>query len=395
MNKQALDEAERLVLDLLAIPGPSGEEEAILAQIAARLRAAGAEAESLAFDQAHRRIPRGGQVGNLVCKLPGTAPGRRRLLMAHDDTVPHCRGARPVRRGRWIVPADKHTALGADDRAGAAAILSAALAILRGGLPHPPLTFLWTVQEEIGLYGARFCSLGLLGRPALAFNFDGGSVDKIAVGATGGYRLNIHVTGLASHAGVAPDEGINAITIAAVAIAQLHRQGWLGKVERDGRRGTSNIGVIHAGEATNVVTPAAELRAEARGHDAAFRRQIVRAIEGAFREAAREVKNSLGGRGKVSFEGRLDYESFRLADDDPSVLEAEAAVGALGGRPIRLVSNGGLDANWMTVRGIPTVTLGCGQANAHTTAERLDLVEFRRGCRLALRLATGAGAEPA
>ena len=37
--------------------------------------------------------------------------------MAHVDTVPLCRGARPVRRGRWIVPADENTALGADDRA--------------------------------------------------------------------------------------------------------------------------------------------------------------------------------------------------------------------------------------------------------------------------------------
>ena len=298
-------------------------------------------------------------------------------------------GARPVRRGRWIVPADKQTALGADDRAGTAAILSAAIEILRRGLPHPPLTFLWTVQEEIGLYGARFCSLGALGKPALAFNFDGGATDKVSVGATGGYRLNIRVSGRASHAGVVPEQGINAITVAALAIARLHRDRWLGQIEKGGRRGTSNIGVIHAGEATNVVTPSAELRAEARSHDPAFRREIVRAIERAFRDAAVEVRSSLGSRGKVSFEGRLDYESFRLPDDDPSVLEAEAVIRVLGGNPVRLVSNGGLDANWMSARGIPTVTLGCGQANAHTTSERLDLGEFRQGCRLALRLATG------
>ena len=159
MNKPSIDESERLILELLAISGPSGEEQAVMGQIAALLRAAGAPAECLAFDQAHRRSPRnGGQIGNLVCKLPGTAPGRRRLLMAHVDTVPLCRGARPVRRGRWIVPADKQTALGADDRAGTAAILSAAIEILRRGLPHPPLTFLWTVQEEIGLYGRAFAA---------------------------------------------------------------------------------------------------------------------------------------------------------------------------------------------------------------------------------------------
>ncbi len=282
--------------------------------------------------------------------------------MAHVDTVPLCRGARPVRRGRWIVPADKQTALGADDRAGAAVILFAAMEILRRGLPHPPLTFLWTVQEEIGLYGARYGSLGPLAKPALAFNFDGGTIDKVTVGATGGYHVNIHVTGRASHAGVAPEEGINAITIAALAIARLHRGRWLGQIRKGAGQGTSNIGVIRGGEATNVVTPAADLRAEARSHDPAFRRQIVRAIERAFHEAAGEVRSSLGGGGKVRFEGRLDYESFRLSDDDPSVLEAEAAICALGRHPVRVVSNGGLDANWMSARGIPTVTLGCGQS---------------------------------
>ena len=309
--------------------------------------------------------------------------------MAHVDTVPLCRGARPVRRGRWIVPADKNTALGADDRAGAAVILYAALEVLRGGLPHPPLTFLWTVQEEIGLYGARYGSLGPLGKPALAFNFDGGSIDKVTIGATGGYHANIHVAGRASHAGVAPEEGVNAITIAALAIARLHRGRWLGQIRKGAGQGTSNIGVIRGGEATNVVTPAVDLRAEARSHDPTFRRQIVRTIERAFREAAGEVHGSLGHRGKVRFEGRLDYESFRLSDDDPSVLEAEAAVRALGRHPVRVVSNGGLDANWMSARGIPTVTLGCGQSGAHTTAERLDLDEFQQGCRLALRLACG------
>jgi tripeptide aminopeptidase len=90
----------------------------------------------------------------------------------------------------------------------------------------------------------------------------------------------------------------------------------------------------------------------------------------------------------VDIDGRLEYEAFRLADRDPSVLAAERAVAAVGGRPTRAVSNGGLDANWMTARGIPTVTLGCGQENPHTTAERLDLREYHRACQVVLHLAT-------
>jgi tripeptide aminopeptidase len=65
-----------------------------------------------------------------------------------------------------------------------------------------------------------------------------------------------------------------------------------------------------------------------------------------------------------------------------------AAVEAEKCEPELAISNGGLDANWLTARGIPTVTLGCGQRNIHTAAEELDIAEFHLACRIALRLAT-------
>ncbi len=389
MNTSFLKDAESLVLELLAIPGLSGQEGKVTQFIAQRLRQAGTPAGTIRFDRPPRSSPIGGEAGNLVLRLPGTKPGRRRLLLAHVDTVPLCQGARPVRRGRYIVPADKRTGLGADNRAGTAVLLSVALEILRHNRPHPPLSFLWTVQEEIGLYGARYARLGLLDRPHLAFNFDGGAADKVTIGATGGYRMEIHVGGVASHAGVVPEKGVSAIAIAALAIAQLQREGWHGRIEKDCRQGTSNVGIIRGGEATNVVTPEVEVRAEARSHDPAFRRKIVHAIEQAFRQAARNVCNVDGIHGRVRIGKRLDYESFRLGDDEPCVAVAQAAVRRCDANPIRAVSDGGLDANWLTARGMPTVTLGCGQENGHTVSERLDLTEFRRACRIALCLATG------
>jgi tripeptide aminopeptidase len=381
-------EAQRLLLELLAISGKSGQEAAVAEYITNQLRRAGVPKESIHTDQAHKRSPHGGQVGNLVCKLPGKGRGGRRLFMAHMDTVPLCVGAVPIVRGDVIKPADPNTALGGDDRAGVAVVLATALEVIRNNLPHPPLTLLWTVQEEVGLCGARFARLSALGKPRLAFNFDGGSPDKLTVGATGGYRLDIHIRGIASHAGNAPEEGVSAIAIASEAIAELHREGWHGRVQKGRRFGTSNVGVIQGGDATNVVTASVEVRAEARSHDPAFRSQIVRKMEQTFRKAARSVRNVHGVSGKVEIEGRLDYESFRLANNDPSVLAAEKAVRALGGEPARAIANGGLDANWMAARGIPTVSLGCGQIGLHTTNERLDLRQFRLGCDLALRLAT-------
>ena len=50
-------------------------------------------------------------------------------------------------------------------------------------------------------------------------------------------------------------------------------------MNKGGHSGTSNVGVIHGGEATNVVTDHVEIRAEARSHDPKFRERIVREIE--------------------------------------------------------------------------------------------------------------------
>ena len=137
----------------------------------------------------------------------GTHRAPRRLFTAHMDTVPVCLGCRPVRVGQQIRSSDPGTGLGADDRAGCAVLLNTALEIVERRLPHPPLTFCWFVQEEIGLHGARHLSKSLLGNPRLAFNFDGGSAAKLTVGATGGYRMVIDVLGLASHAGHARSRG--------------------------------------------------------------------------------------------------------------------------------------------------------------------------------------------
>jgi tripeptide aminopeptidase len=384
-----LTAARRTVLDLLAIPGVSGDERAIAEHIVKRLRAAGCPAGAIMFDRAHEKTPLAGNCGNLIVKLPGTVKGPRRLFMAHMDTVPVCRGAKPVVAGRFVKSADPKTGLGGDDRAGVGVVLTTALEILGQQLPHPPLTFLFAIQEEVGLYGARFVKAADLGRPKLAFNFDGGAVEKLTIGATGGERMEIAIEGIPSHAGVAPEQGVSAIAIAALAIAALVEDGWHGLVVKGGKRGTSNVGVIQAGQATNVVAEAAHLRAEARGHDPAFRGRIVKAIEKAFASAATRVKSSSGRTGKVSVSSRVDYEAFRLADDEPSVVAAREALQTLGLEPRTDISNGGLDANWMAANGIPTVTLGCGQMNIHTTAEQLDLAAYENACRAALLLATG------
>src|SRR5688572_22635958 len=138
-----LKQALKLVMDLMPIHGPSGQEAGVAKYITQRLRKAGVPAAAITTDNAHRKSPLKGEIGNLICKLPGTVKGPRRMLMAHMDTVPLCVGCKPVRRGDVVQSADPSTGLGADDRAGAAVVLNTAVEILEHKLPHPPLTFFW------------------------------------------------------------------------------------------------------------------------------------------------------------------------------------------------------------------------------------------------------------
>jgi len=379
------------VTQMMAIPGRSGQEGAIAGFITDRLKEAGVPESAIQTDTAHRKSPLGGQTGNLIVKLPGTVRGPRRLLMGHIDTVPLCVGCQPVRDGGLIRPKEPTTALGGDNRAGAAVVLTAVLEILKRGLPHPPLTLLWPVQEEVGLIGARLVGLARLGQPKLAFNWDGGLPNLAVIGATGDYGISIEIDGIASHAGAHPEDGVNAAAIAGLAIADLTRAGWHGLITRGKNAGTSNIGVISGGEATNVVMPKLTIRAEARSHDPKFRERIVTEIRKAFERAARELKTAAGRRGSVRFDAQLKYESFRIDPAEPCVTIACAAIRSVGLTPELRISNGGLDANWMNAHGIPTVTLGCGQQGIHTVDETLHVDSFLHACRIGLTIATGAG----
>ena len=378
------------VTALMAIPGKSGHEGAVAAAITDQLRDAGVPASAILHDAANCRSPIGGEVGNLIVKIPGTTRGPRRLLMAHIDTVPLCVGCRPVRRGSLIESRDATTALGGDDRAGASVVLTAALEILKHALPPPPLTLFFPIQEEVGLYGARHVSLSRLGKPQMGFNWDGGAPGLAVVGATGDYSIDVTIEGVASHAGGHPEDGVSAIAVAGLAIADLTENGWHGLIEKGRQRGTSNIGIINAGDATNVVTPLLRLKAEARSHNPRFRKKIVKAFETAFQRAAGRLRNTAGERAKVTFVPELKYESFVLKESEPCVQTALAAVKAAGLEPGVRISNGGLDANWMVAHGIPTVTLGCGQQDIHTVNESLHVESFLEACRVGLQLATGS-----
>jgi tripeptide aminopeptidase len=382
------ERALRRLLDLLSISGPTGEELPVREHLVSRLLEIGVPSRAIRVDDAASRIALPSNTGNLIVTLPGTVKGPRRLLLAHMDTVPLARNAEPVVRQERIFARGK-TALGGDDRTGVAAILTALAEVLRGGLPHPPLTFLFTVREESGLRGAAAVRLPELGGPALALNFDGGLPEEVTIGATGAMRMEIEVRGIAAHAGAHPERGVSAVAIFGSAAAELDRNGWLGLIRRPEGTGTSNIGAVSGGEATNVVTDRVSARAEARSHQPEFLARITEEYRRAFSAAAAAHRNESGKAGEAEVRAEESYGSFLLEAGSPVVEAALAAVRAIGLEPRTRISNGGLDANQLTRAGLPTVSLGCGQHEIHTVEEYVVIDEFLNGCRLALAVATG------
>jgi tripeptide aminopeptidase len=414
-----VDEAaavERL-LRFLAVEGVTGREAAIARDVTAALREAGVPRSAIRHDSAHERIPLPTQCGNLIVNLPGTRRGPRLLFSTHLDTVPLAAGAKPVRKGSRIVAAGP-TALGGDNRTGCAVLVTLAATLLQHKLPHPPLTLLFTVREESGLWGARHVNAKDLGNPVMGFNYDGRSAAEVTIGAVGAERWEVEIFGKASHAGVHPEQGISATAVASLAIATVVRNGWFGKVVKnradlrekfksddesvENRRGTTDVELVvgtsnvgrfggrdgkSAGEATNVVTDYVYLQGESRSHDTRFAKAISAAYKEAFQAAAQQVRDDQDRPAKVKFTARLDYHPFRLADGAPVVRHAVRAAEALGLSPTLKIANGGLDANWFVRHKVPTVTLGAGQNAIHTVDEFVDLNEFAAGCRLAVALA--------
>jgi tripeptide aminopeptidase len=377
----------------LSVEGITGQEEAIGKEVMRALLEAGVPRRAIQFDQAHTRIPLPTQTGNLIVTLPGLRGGRRRVFLTHLDTVALCAGAKPVLQGDRIT-SEGPTALGGDNRTGVACLVTMAAELIRQGLPHPPLVLLFTVREESGLWGARQVDLADLSYPTEGYNVDGASPAEITVGAVGAVRWDVEIHGRAAHAGVHPERGISATMVAALALEQVYRDGWFGRVDREGQEGTSNVGYFGgadgkaAGEATNIVTDYVRIRGESRSHDMRVALGITKAYREAFRTAAGRVTDHQGRKAHIHFESQRDYFPFRLKTSTSIVQFALGAAKAAGLSPALSVSNGGLDANWMVRRGIPTVTFGAGQRNIHTTEEYVDVPDFLAACRVALALAT-------
>jgi len=385
--------AEDHLMRFLSVEGVTGQEKNIGLAVVDALKKIGVPDSAIRFDDANKRIPLPTETGNLIVDIPGTRPGPRLLFSTHLDTVPLCAGAKPRREGDRIV-SDGTTALGGDARTGVAVLVVVAETLIKNKLPHPPITLLFTVREESGLHGARELNPADLNGAVMCVNVDGQMASDLIVGAVGQENWEVEITGRASHAGVAPEKGISATLVGAVALAEAKNNGWFGKVVKPEGRGTSNVGIFGgkdnkpAGDATNVVTDYAFIKGEARSPEATFATKIANGYKEAFAKAKSEVTADEGDTAEVKFSHKPSYPPFELGKDTPIVKRATKALQMLAIEPVYVFSNGGLDANWLDKHGVPTITIGAGQAEIHTIKEYVNLKEYEKGCRLGVLMAT-------
>jgi tripeptide aminopeptidase len=183
--------------------------------------------------------------------------------------------------GDDFITTDGESILGADDKAGIAAILEA-LEILsnENQFQFDHLKVIFTVSEETGLKGAKALSNEDL-KADYGFVLDGDGVPGTIYHRGPTQEIfEFKINGRAAHAGLNPEKGIHALQIAATAIAELK----LGLIDPET---VCNIGEFHSGKGTNIIPETAVIRGEVRSHDenklAALKQKITKAFQNAIR----------------------------------------------------------------------------------------------------------------
>ncbi|MDQ0213794.1 tripeptide aminopeptidase [Oikeobacillus pervagus] len=301
--------------------------------------------------------------GNLICTLDANKEGVDPIYFtSHMDTVVPAVNVKPSIKEGYVV-SDGTTILGADDKTGLAAMFEAIRQLKEQNIQHGIIQFIITVGEESGLVGAKALDSSLLkAKYGYALDSDG-TVGDIIVAAPTQAKIKTVIYGKTAHAGVAPEKGVSAITIAAKAIAKMP----LGRIDEET---TANIGRFEGGRATNIVCDRVDILAEARSLENEKMEAQVEKMKTAFIQTAKEM----GGRAEVNVE--VMYPGFKFGEGDHVVEIAKKAAEKIG-RPCKLLtSGGGSDANVIAGFGIPTVNLAVGYEEIHTTSEKMPIAEL-------------------
>ena len=339
---------DRLVnefVEMVKIDSPSKKEGKFAAYLQALLQELGLE---VVVDEQVGQVV-GSDAGNILARLKGNVASAPVILFsAHMDTVAPGEGVEPQIRDGAIFSSGS-TVLGGDDKAGIAALVELIRHLKEENRPHGDVEFLFTIGEEIGLWGSRYLDYSLV-QAKMGFVLDAdGEPGAIICQAPAHDDIYATIYGKASHAGINPEEGVSAIQVAARAINNMN-------LLRIDEETTANIGVIKGGLATNIVCDKVKIKGEARSLNEEKLQQQITHMLNCLQEACR----AMGARLETKIERR--YPTFRLDENETVVQLAKQAACNLGLQPQVITSGGGSDANYFNHRGIKTVNLAIGMS---------------------------------
>lgn len=322
-------------------------------------------------DNAGEKI--GGNANNIIATLKGNKPGAPHIyLSAHLDTVEPTAGL-IIEERNGVLYSASDTILGADDKGGMAPAIEA-IAMLQEQKPeHGDVTLLFSVAEEIGLKGADALEIENLNLD-FGYVLDTGPPVGTFVSRTATHdKLDVIIYGVPAHAGKDPENGVNAIAVAADAISGM-------KLGRIGPETTSNFGIIDGGTAVNVVCPFVRLRGEARSTDIGELDKQINHMTERFEEAAKKWGAT------VTIDHKRHYRSYNIDSDTKVVDVAQRAAKALGMSGELRTTLGGSDANVYNSKGLPSLVMATGMEAIHTHAECISIASLVDTARLAYQV---------
>src|SRR5574337_74691 len=263
-------------------------------------------------------------------------------------------------------------------KAGLAIALFAVDALRRARImPRKRLVFLWTTDEEIGSGTSR----ALLEREAkrsdavLVLEPSSGLDGRLKTARKGVGEIELIVSGQAAHAGINPQDGVNAAHELALQIGRIAQF-------NDPRRGASvSANVIEGGTRSNVVAARARALIDLR----VTRAQDMRPLEVRFHR----LRPILPGA-RLEVRGGFDRPPMERAASATLFRHAKELGKQMGLELQESFTGGGSDGNFTAALGVPTLDgLGAVGEGAHSPHEQVLIRALpERAALLAALLAT-------
>lgn len=305
---------------------------------------------------------------NIICKV---GDGGDFVFTSHMDTARPTEGVRPIVTDEKITSSGD-TVLGVDNRAGVAVLLYTLEKIAKEKIKVKNFTVAFTTCEETTLFGSKH--LGLNDRIKKGFVFDSGyRPGNFIYSACGAIGFKIKIVGKASHSGISPEKGINAILVASKAIAKLP----LGRIDDET---TMNIGVLKGGSAVNVVPELVELEGEVRSFNLSKAEKYFETIINSFKNESAAVN------AKMEYKYFWDFKPYTISSDAEVYIDIQQAIMNVGLQPTPKISLGGSDANSLNENDIQSVNIGIGAQNPHSNEEFILIEDLYKTADIAFEL---------